>query len=263
MRAARSRRRARLALYADFGERYKRERVAQAADEYCKLAQSRGLTVTEMALAFVRTRWFVASTIVGATDLAQLKQNIDSVKVELDAETPGRHRRHPPALSQPLGLSAGQSMAAAQEPGQDAMSAAPALPLSGVRVVEFVHMIMGPSCGLVLADLGAEVIKIEPLAGDNTRRLSGTGAGFWVTYNRNKKSLAVDLKSPEGIEVVKKLLATAGRGDGKFPPRHHGQARPGLRGRERSCGPKSSTVRSRASCPARTSSARRWTKWCR
>jgi aryl-alcohol dehydrogenase (NADP+) len=79
--------RARLALYADFGERYKRERVAQAAEEYCKLAQSRSLSATEMALAFVRMRWFVASTIVGATDLAQLKQNIDSVKVELDAGT--------------------------------------------------------------------------------------------------------------------------------------------------------------------------------
>jgi crotonobetainyl-CoA:carnitine CoA-transferase CaiB-like acyl-CoA transferase len=83
------------------------------------------------------------------------------------------------------------------------------LPLTGVRVIEFVHMVMGPSCGLVLADLGAEVIKIEPLAGDNTRRLTGTGAGFWATYNRNKKSLALDLKSPEGIAIVKKLLATA------------------------------------------------------
>jgi crotonobetainyl-CoA:carnitine CoA-transferase CaiB-like acyl-CoA transferase len=83
------------------------------------------------------------------------------------------------------------------------------LPLGGVRVVEFVHMIMGPSCGLVLADLGAEVIKIESLAGDNTRRLTGTGAGFWATYNRNKKSLAVNLKSPEGLEIVKKLLASA------------------------------------------------------
>jgi len=83
------------------------------------------------------------------------------------------------------------------------------LPLAGVRVVEFVHMIMGPSCGLVLADLGAEVIKIEPLAGDNTRRLTGTGAGFWATYNRNKKSLAVNLKSPAGMQIVRKLLATA------------------------------------------------------
>jgi len=79
--------RARLALFADFGDRYKRERVAQAADEYLRLAQSRGLTVAGMALAFVRSRWFVASTIIGATDLAQLKQNIDSVKVELDTET--------------------------------------------------------------------------------------------------------------------------------------------------------------------------------
>ena len=83
------------------------------------------------------------------------------------------------------------------------------LPLGGVRVLEFVHMIMGPSCGLVLADLGAEVIKIEPIAGDNTRRLVGTGAGFWATYNRNKKSLALDLKSAEGMQIARKLLATA------------------------------------------------------
>ena len=86
---------------------------------------------------------------------------------------------------------------------------APALPLAGVRVIEFVHMVMGPACGLVLADMGAEVIKVEPVEGDNTRRLTGTGAGFWATYNRNKKSLALDLKSPEGIAIVKKLLATA------------------------------------------------------
>ncbi|MGA2960934.1 MAG: CaiB/BaiF CoA-transferase family protein [Candidatus Korobacteraceae bacterium] len=85
-----------------------------------------------------------------------------------------------------------------------------ALPLAGVRVAEFVHMVMGPTCGMVLADLGAEVIKVEPAPqGDNTRRLSGSGAGFWTTYNRNKKSLVVDLKSAEGMEIVKKLLATA------------------------------------------------------
>ena len=84
------------------------------------------------------------------------------------------------------------------------------LPLAGIRVVEFVHMVMGPTCGLLLADLGAEVIKVEPVQdGDNTRRLTGSGAGYWPTYNRNKKSLAVDLKSPEGMEVVRKLLATA------------------------------------------------------
>lgn len=84
------------------------------------------------------------------------------------------------------------------------------LPLAGVRVVEFVHMVMGPTCGLLLADMGAEVIKVEPAPeGDNTRRLGGSGAGYWMTYNRNKKSFAVDLKSEAGMEAVKKLLATA------------------------------------------------------
>lgn len=85
-----------------------------------------------------------------------------------------------------------------------------ALPLTGIRVIEFVHMVMGPTCGLVLADLGAEVIKVEPVPeGDNTRRLMGSGAGYWMTYNRNKKSFAVDMKSPAGLEAVKKLIATA------------------------------------------------------
>ena len=83
------------------------------------------------------------------------------------------------------------------------------LPLEGVRVVEFAHMVMGPSCGLVLADLGAEVIKVEPLAGDNTRRLEAAGAGFFPVFNRNKKSLAIDLATKEGKEVVSKLLRTA------------------------------------------------------
>jgi crotonobetainyl-CoA:carnitine CoA-transferase CaiB-like acyl-CoA transferase len=83
------------------------------------------------------------------------------------------------------------------------------LPLDGVRVVEFAHMVMGPSCGLVLADLGAEVIKVEPIAGDNTRRLEAAGAGFFPVFNRNKKSLAVDLAHPEGRELVLKLIGTA------------------------------------------------------
>jgi crotonobetainyl-CoA:carnitine CoA-transferase CaiB-like acyl-CoA transferase len=83
------------------------------------------------------------------------------------------------------------------------------LPLEGVRVVEFAHMVMGPSCGLVLADLGAEVIKVEPLAGDNTRRLEAAGAGFFPVFNRNKKSLAVDLQKPEGRDLVHRLLRKA------------------------------------------------------
>jgi crotonobetainyl-CoA:carnitine CoA-transferase CaiB-like acyl-CoA transferase len=83
------------------------------------------------------------------------------------------------------------------------------LPLEGVRVVEFAHMVMGPACGLVLADLGAEVIKIEPLAGDNTRRLEAAGSGFFPVFNRNKKSLAIDLAHAQGKAIVAKLIKTA------------------------------------------------------
>jgi crotonobetainyl-CoA:carnitine CoA-transferase CaiB-like acyl-CoA transferase len=82
------------------------------------------------------------------------------------------------------------------------------LPLAGVRVVEFSHMVMGPSCGLVLGDLGADVIKIEPLGeGDNTRRLPGSGAGFFPAFNRNKQSLQLDIKSPKGLAFARKLIA--------------------------------------------------------
>lgn len=83
------------------------------------------------------------------------------------------------------------------------------LPLEGIRVVEFTHMVMGPTCGMILGDLGAEVIKVEPLAGDNTRKLLGSGSGFFPMFNRNKKSIAVDVKKPEGKEIVLKLLGTA------------------------------------------------------
>ena len=84
------------------------------------------------------------------------------------------------------------------------------LPLAGIKVVEFSHMVMGPSCGLVLGDLGADVIKVEPLgAGDNTRRIPGSGAGFFPTFNRNKRSLAADLKSPKAIDFVKRLIGSA------------------------------------------------------
>jgi crotonobetainyl-CoA:carnitine CoA-transferase CaiB-like acyl-CoA transferase len=83
-------------------------------------------------------------------------------------------------------------------------------PLSGVRVVEFSHMVMGPSCGLILGDLGADVIKVEPLGGgDNTRRLPGSGAGFFPAFNRNKQSLQLDIKAPKGLAFAKKLIARA------------------------------------------------------
>jgi crotonobetainyl-CoA:carnitine CoA-transferase CaiB-like acyl-CoA transferase len=72
------------------------------------------------------------------------------------------------------------------------MSESKHLPYEGIRVVEFTHMVMGPTCGMVLADLGAEVIKVEPIGhgqeGDNTRKLLGSGAGFFPLFNRNKKS---------------------------------------------------------------------------
>jgi crotonobetainyl-CoA:carnitine CoA-transferase CaiB-like acyl-CoA transferase len=93
-----------------------------------------------------------------------------------------------------------------------------ALPLAGVRVVEFVHMVMGPTCGLVLADLGAEVIKVEPVDGDNTRRLTGSGAGFFAAFNRNKKSVALDVKDPAAHAAVLKLVATADVATENFRP---------------------------------------------
>jgi crotonobetainyl-CoA:carnitine CoA-transferase CaiB-like acyl-CoA transferase len=83
------------------------------------------------------------------------------------------------------------------------------LPLVGLRVVEFTHMVMGPTCGMVLADMGAEVIKVEPIEGDRTRHLLGSGAGFFPMFNRNKKSIAIDLQKPEGAATARQLAATA------------------------------------------------------
>ncbi len=82
------------------------------------------------------------------------------------------------------------------------------LPLEGIRVIEFTHMVMGPTCGMILADLGAEVIKIEPPDGDKTRKLPGLGIGFFRSFNRNKKSVALDLNTPEGLATVIKLIGT-------------------------------------------------------
>ena len=83
------------------------------------------------------------------------------------------------------------------------------LPLAHVKVVEMSHMVMGPTVGLVLGDLGADVVKIEPLGGDKTRRLRGSGAGYFVTYNRNKRSLCLDTGKPEARELLLKLIAEA------------------------------------------------------
>jgi crotonobetainyl-CoA:carnitine CoA-transferase CaiB-like acyl-CoA transferase len=80
------------------------------------------------------------------------------------------------------------------------------LPLDGVRVIEFTHMVMGPTCGMILADLGAEVIKIEPPGGDKTRKLPGLGIGFFRTFNRNKKSVVLDINSAEGHATAVELI---------------------------------------------------------
>ena len=80
------------------------------------------------------------------------------------------------------------------------------LPYEGVRVVEFTHMVMGPTCGMILADLGAEVIKIEPPGGDKTRNLPGLGIGFFRSFNRNKKSVVLDINSPTGHATALELI---------------------------------------------------------
>ncbi|MCZ6875311.1 MAG: CaiB/BaiF CoA-transferase family protein [bacterium] len=89
------------------------------------------------------------------------------------------------------------------------MNTASSLPLSGLRVLEFTHAVMGPTAGLVLADLGAEVIHIEPPQGDPTRRLKGFGTGYFPFYSRNKKSLAIDLKHDDGKAIIHQLVPTA------------------------------------------------------
>jgi crotonobetainyl-CoA:carnitine CoA-transferase CaiB-like acyl-CoA transferase len=88
-------------------------------------------------------------------------------------------------------------------------ASAPPQPLRGLRVVEFTHMVMGPTCGMVLADMGAEVIKVEPISGEGTRSLLGAGAGFFPMFNRNKKSIQLDLHSAEGAEAARRLAASA------------------------------------------------------
>jgi crotonobetainyl-CoA:carnitine CoA-transferase CaiB-like acyl-CoA transferase len=78
-------------------------------------------------------------------------------------------------------------------------------PLAGIKVVEFTHMVMGPTVGHVLASLGAEVVRVEPIGGDQTRRLLGSGAGYFPMYNRHKRSICLDLKSAAGLEIARKL----------------------------------------------------------
>ncbi len=82
-------------------------------------------------------------------------------------------------------------------------------PLEGIKVVEFTHMVMGPAAGAILAALGAEVIRVEPIGGDHTRRLLGSGAGYFPMYNRHKASICLDLKQEEGAEIARTLVDRA------------------------------------------------------
>lgn len=84
-----------------------------------------------------------------------------------------------------------------------------ASPLAGLKVVEFTHMVMGPAVGVILGDLGADVIKVEPIGGDQTRELLGSGSGYFPMFNRNKRSICLNLKSTEGLEVARRMLDDA------------------------------------------------------
>src|ERR1043165_5316443 len=115
-------------------------------------------------------------------------------------------------------------------------STAPKLPLSGIRVVEFSHMVMGPTCGMILGDLGAEVIKVEPPGGDKTRTLIGSGAGFFPLFNRNKKSVSADLSKAEDRARIERLIASADIVSENFRPgalRKHGFDYPSLKNKHK------------------------------
>ena len=116
---------------------------------------------------------------------------------------------------------------------------------------------------MVLADLGADVVKVEPAPeGDSTRRLTGSGAGFYAAFQRNRRSLCIDMKAPEGMALVQRLLADADVMIENFRP--GAMAKLGL-GPDalRAENPRLITVPARASCPAPMPTARRWTRWCR
>ena len=125
-----------------------------------------------------------------------------------------------PEAGLPRGFVQGARMAASDHPAVDETqeNQGNALPYAGIRVVEFTHMVMGPTCGMLLGDLGAEVIKVEPPGGDSTRRLLGSGAGFFPTFNRNKKSIVLDLKTPGGVKAALRLIATADIVSENFKP---------------------------------------------
>jgi crotonobetainyl-CoA:carnitine CoA-transferase CaiB-like acyl-CoA transferase len=136
-------------------------------------------------------------------------------------------------------------------------------PLRGLRVLEFTHMVMGPTAGMALADLGAEVVKVEPAPeGDSTRRLTGSGIGFYASFGRNRRSLCVDMKRAEGLALVQRLAARADVLIENFRPARWTSLASATRRCPRPI-PASSTVPARASCPDPMRAAWRSTRWCR
>ena len=138
-----------------------------------------------------------------------------------------------------------------------------ATPLRGLRVLEFSHTVMGPTAGLILAELGADVIKVEPVPkGDHTRGLGGFAAGFFAAFSRNKRSLAVDLKKPEGQAVIRALVPSDGHHPGELRPWHDGTA--GLRVCPACPAERPADLPGAERLPrrTRTSIGRHWMRWC-
>jgi crotonobetainyl-CoA:carnitine CoA-transferase CaiB-like acyl-CoA transferase len=112
-------------------------------------------------------------------------------------------------LCEGLGWRASGTSRAKEQAHMAMEESAAGLPLAGVRVVEMTHMVMGPTCGMILAQLGADVIKVEPPAGDKTRSLGGMGTAFFPLFNRGKRSVVLDFEKPEDRDTMHRLLATA------------------------------------------------------
>ncbi len=136
------------------------------------------------------------------------------------------------------------------------------LPLEGVRVVEMTHMVMGPTCGMILAQLGAEVIKVEPPAGDKTRDLGGMGISFFPLFNRGKRSIMLDLAAAEDRATLHRLLETA---DVFLENFRDGQLeKQGLGADDlREKYPHLIVVGHKGFCPVLTSIGRHWMRSCR
>ena len=92
----------------------------------------------------------------------------------------------------------------------------PQRPLAGIKVIEFCQVLAGPFCGCLLADMGADVIKVEnPQGGDITRAWGPPWAGdestYYMSANRGKRSIAIDLRMPDGVALAKRLAAARRR----------------------------------------------------